>query len=123
MKSFLYVAPLLPPPPYTWLTTTSGEMAGIAPGCDADPTRLTTPAASASTTNRRTPRMVLSLPQTSATANGPAPTLAHRPRGVQHRRRMRRLYRTRARARSPRRNTARPWVDGRPCVAHRESKE
>src|SRR5215470_10379378 len=32
MKSFVYCAPVLPPPPYTWLTTMSGETALAAPG-------------------------------------------------------------------------------------------
>ena len=48
MKSLVYVAPELPPPPYTWLMTTSGETAaaGVAVRATA-PAAIRTQAASA----------------------------------------------------------------------------
>jgi hypothetical protein len=62
-KSLEYGAPVLPPPPYTWLTTTSGETAGTACDCEAPPTRTTTSDARATTTK----------PRTRGTASPPSP--------------------------------------------------
>src|SRR4051812_48474453 len=53
MKSFVYCAPMLPPPPYTWLITTSVPpgfaVAGSAPTSDTSPTASPIPS------TRRTP--------------------------------------------------------------------
>ena len=51
MKSLVYVAPELPPPPYTWLIVTSGEAAWAMPGVSAT--------AAATTTTARSKRRVM----------------------------------------------------------------
>ena len=53
-KSLAYGAPLLPPPPYTWLTTTSAETAEAGVGAATSAAATSAPAASPRITDPRT---------------------------------------------------------------------
>ena len=53
MKSLVYVAPELPPPPYTWLITTSGETAPAGLAVSATAAAVATAASTAADRIRR----------------------------------------------------------------------